>query len=135
MILLVLGSISSRSFVGRQSLDRSLAVAAQKAVRTNHFRPDGRSVRCLGKGVLNGNTWATYSRMSDKWARQWNTKARHVPRITQLYNDYRLLDEDYPIKGAKAALELEKIVRSLEADSDDEHLASTQAESRFRIEC
>ena len=42
--------------------------------------------------------------MSDKWARQWNTKARHVPRITQLYNDYRLLDEDYPIKGAKAAL-------------------------------
>ena len=36
--LLVLGSISSRSFVGRQSLDRSLAVAAQKALGTNHFR-------------------------------------------------------------------------------------------------
>ena len=35
---LVLSFISSRSFVGRQSLDRSLAVAAQKALRTNHFR-------------------------------------------------------------------------------------------------
>ena len=36
--MLVLSCISSRSFIGWQSLDRSLTVATRKALRTNHFR-------------------------------------------------------------------------------------------------